>query len=126
MMHHLGHHLGHVCGMSGASSWACLGHHLGMSGASSGALSGASSGACLGQSKISALLHASLMPFLFISNSGDCYWLMTTTMRMSRIKCRLGYAELHKPAPGFGPGEAEVRRVVSFQMRQNYIEELRL
>ena len=27
---------------------------------------------------------------------------------MFRIKCRLGYAELHKPAPGFGPGEAEV------------------
>ena len=27
---------------------------------------------------------------------------------MVRIKCRLGYAELHKPAPGFGPGEAEV------------------
>ena len=25
-----------------------------------------------------------------------------------RIKCRLGYAELHKPAPGFGPGETEV------------------
>ena len=47
-----------------ASTGACLGHHLGMSGASSGALSGASSGACLGQSKISALLHASLMPFL--------------------------------------------------------------
>ena len=22
-----------------------------------------------------------------------------------RIKCKLGYAELHKPAPGFGPGE---------------------
>ena len=24
---------------------------------------------------------------------------------VARIKCKLGYAELHKPAPGFGPGE---------------------
>ena len=39
-----GHHLGHIW----ASSGAYLGHHL---------------KACLGQSKISAVLHASLMPF---------------------------------------------------------------
>ena len=52
----LGHHLGYawgiiwgiIFGMSGASSGACLWHHL---------------KACLGQSKISAVLHASLMPF---------------------------------------------------------------
>ena len=40
---------------SGASSGTCLGVIWGMS--------GASSGACLGESKISAVLHASLMPF---------------------------------------------------------------
>ena len=28
-----------------------------------------------------------------------------TVTIVHRIKCRLGYAELHKPAPGFGPGE---------------------
>ena len=61
----LGHHLGQW-GMSGAF----LGHHLGHVWASSGAylgnvwsISGASSeGMFLGQSKISAVLHASLMP----------------------------------------------------------------
>ena len=50
--------LGHVCGiiwgMSGASSGARLWHHLGHLGMSL---------ACLGQSKISEVLHASLMPF---------------------------------------------------------------
>ena len=28
-----------------------------------------------------------------------------TVTIVHRIKCKLGYAELHKPAPGFGPGE---------------------
>ena len=58
----LGHHLRHVWGMSGASSEACLGHHLGYIW---GFVWGMSV-ACLGQSKISAVLHASLMPFFFI------------------------------------------------------------
>ena len=38
-----------------------------MSGASSGPSSGASSGACLGQSNISAVLHASLNEELYMS-----------------------------------------------------------
>ena len=28
-----------------------------------------------------------------------------TVTIVHKIKCKLGYAELHKPAPGFGPGE---------------------
>ena len=44
---------------SGASSGACLGIVW--------AMSGASSGACLGQSKISKVLHASLMLFLIVT-----------------------------------------------------------
>ena len=68
----LGHHLGHVW----ASSGAYLGHHL---------------KACLGQSKMSAVINASLMPFfvngetamlsglvclniLYIATSGNCTW----------------------------------------------------
>ena len=59
----LGHHLGHVWDII----WACLGHHLGHVW---GIILGTSDSlghhlkACLGQSKISAVLHASLMPFL--------------------------------------------------------------
>ena len=49
----VGHHLGHVCSISWGMSGACLGHHLGHH-----------FKACLGQSNISAVLHASLMPFL--------------------------------------------------------------
>ena len=30
---------------------------------------------------------------------------INNSLRTDRIKCKLGYAELHKPAPGFGPGE---------------------
>ena len=58
----LGHHLGHVWDII----WACLGHHLGHVW---GIILGTSDSlghhlkACLGQSKISAVLHASLMPF---------------------------------------------------------------
>ena len=55
-------HLGlgdHLRTSPGACLWQHLGHGLGMSGVSSGA----SSGACLGQSKLSAVIHASLMPF---------------------------------------------------------------
>ena len=48
-------------GMSGASTGACLGHHLGHV----FGMSGDHLKACLGQSKISAVLHASLMPFLW-------------------------------------------------------------
>ena len=58
--------------MSVASSEACLGDVLGiiwgiiwgMSGALAGACLAQNLKACLGQSKISAVLHASLMPFL--------------------------------------------------------------
>ena len=28
-----------------------------------------------------------------------------TVTIVHKIKCRLGYAEIHKPAPGYGPGE---------------------
>ena len=35
-------------------------------------------------------------------------------LKIVRIKCRLGYAEVHKPAPGFGPGEVEVGTVDQF------------
>ena len=58
--HHLGHNLGHVWGIIWSMPGACLGIIRGMF--------AASSGTCLGhhlwQSKISAVLHASLMPFL--------------------------------------------------------------
>ena len=37
-----------------------------------------------------------------------------TVTIVHRIKCKLGYAELHKPAPGFGPGE-EVGRSCPLQ-----------
>ena len=47
-----------------ASYGAYLGHVWGIIWGMSGACLGVSSGACLGQSKISAVLHASLMPFL--------------------------------------------------------------
>ena len=34
------------------------------------------------------------------------FWIrINHSLRTGRIKCKLGYAELHKPAPGFGPGE---------------------
>ena len=52
--HYLKYHLEHSC--SWASSGTCLGPRL-------WGMTGTSSGACLGQSKISAVLHASLMPF---------------------------------------------------------------
>ena len=45
----------------------CLGHVWGII----GAMSGASSGACLGLSKISAVLHASVMPFLYWCTTCD-------------------------------------------------------
>ena len=79
--------LEHVWSMSGASSGSCLGHQLGhvwgiiwgMSGGIIWGMSGASSGACLGHylgqhlghivnnGQQSALLHASVMPFLIKS-----------------------------------------------------------
>ena len=34
-----------------------------------------------------------------------------TVTIVHKIKCKLGYAELHKPAPGYGPGE-EVSKTV--------------
>ena len=53
---HLGYYMGHHLG-------ACLGHHMGHF----WDMSGASSGACLGQSKISTVLHTSLMPFILLN-----------------------------------------------------------
>ena len=41
-----------------------------------------------------------------------------TVTIVHKIKCRLGYAELHKPAPGFGPGEAVSWFEVTFERRQ--------
>ena len=42
-----------------------------------------------------------------------------TVTIVHKIKCKLGYAELHKPAPGFGPGEEVTNRegggVIIFQ-----------
>ena len=49
---------------SGASSWACLGNVWGHIWGIIWGMSGASFGAFLVQSKISAVLHAYLMPFL--------------------------------------------------------------
>ena len=49
----LGHVQAHVCGIIWGISGACLGHHL----------SGSSS-VCSSLLKVSAVLHASLMPFL--------------------------------------------------------------
>ena len=54
-----GHFWDIIWGMSGASSGACLGIIWGISGHHLGHYLKA----CLGQSKISAVLHASLMPF---------------------------------------------------------------
>ena len=31
---------------------------------------------------------------------------LPTVTVVHRIKVKLGYAELHKPAPGFGPGDS--------------------
>ena len=59
--HHLRHHLGHVWGII----WGMSGHHLGNIWGIIWGMSGAYLGyhlkACLGQSKISAVLHLSLM-----------------------------------------------------------------
>ena len=63
----LGIAMGHVWGiirsMSRASSGACLGHHLGHV----WGIICSMSGECLGQSKISAVIHASLMLFLIVT-----------------------------------------------------------
>ena len=71
--------LEHVWSMSGASSGSCLGHQLGHVWGIIWGMSGTSSGACLGHylgqhlghivnnGQQSAVLHASVMPFLFKS-----------------------------------------------------------
>ena len=41
-----------------------------------------------------------------------------TVTIVHRIKCRLGYAELHKPAPGFGPGEEVGRVLLNLEKRK--------
>jgi hypothetical protein len=45
-----------------------------------------------------------------LSVSGKEYWLQT------QIKCKLGHAELHKPAPGFGEGDT-----VSIQLKSHAV-----
>ena len=60
----MGHHILQFRNIIWGMSGACLRHHMGHFWGIICDMSGASSRACLGQSKISPVLHASLMAFL--------------------------------------------------------------
>ena len=61
---------------------ACLGHHLGLSLACLGHILKA----CLGQSKISAVLHASMMPFYSNAALRGSHGLSTQRTKSSRLE----------------------------------------